>query len=136
MILLDTDVLSTLMGGKPNPLMFAWMDRQPVGGLYFSTITVQEILFGIRLMPAGRKREELSRSFAKIEVEFKGRILDFDRASAVEAANFLAQRRKAGRPMGITDAQIAGTAKSYSLSLATFNTKDFLDIDLQVIKPR
>lgn len=136
MILLDTNVLSTLMGSKPDPLVFAWMDRQPGRGLYISTITIQEILFGIRLLPAGKKREELSRSFSKIREEFEERILDFDRLAADEAATFRVRRRKAGRPMGLADAQIAGIAKSHALSLATFNTKDFLDIDLQVIKPR
>lgn len=136
MILLDTDVLSTLMGDRPDPLVFAWMDRQAGNRLYMYAITIQEILFGIRLMPPGKKREELSRSFSAIQDEFRARILDLDRFAADEAATFRAQRRKAGRPMGLADAQIAGIAKSNGLSLATFNTKDFLDIDLRVIKPR
>ena len=135
MILLDTDVLSAVMREVPEPRTFAWINRQPRQGLFLSAITIEEILFGIRLLPTGRRRKRLEKSYSKMHELFSGRILPFDEAAASETAAFRALRRAMGRPMEIPDAQIAGIAKSRSLSLATFNTKDFADIALQVIDP-
>lgn len=135
MILLDTDVLSAVMREVPEPRAFAWINRQPPQGLFLSSITIEEILFGIRLLPTGRRRRRLEKSYSKMHELFSGRILSFDEAAASETAAFRTRRRAMGRPMEIPDAQIAGIAKSRALSLATFNTKDFAGIDLQVIDP-
>ncbi len=136
MILLDTDVLSAMMRPDPDPGVRAWFNRQPEEGVFLSSITIEEILFGIRLVPAGRKRRDLEQSYSNMHKIFSGRILPFDETAAGETATLRAHRRAIGRPMEVPDAQIAGIAKSHALSLATFNTKDFLHLDLHLLKPR
>lgn len=136
MILLDTDVLSAVMRTDPDPRVFEWLDRQPWEDLYLSTITIEEVNYGIRLLPAGRRRRRLEKSLSRMQTVFAGHILDFDLGAAEEAAAIRAERRLAGRPMHVADAQIAGIAKSHALTLATFNTKDFRDTEIELFDPR
>ena len=136
MILLDTDVISEVMRHQPDARVIAWMDRQPAASLFLSAITVDEITFGIRLLPSGRRRRRLTRVFSQITDLFSGRILGFDEGAAVESARFRAERRLLGKPMGHADAQIAGVAKSRGMALATRNARDFRELDLAVLEPR
>ena len=55
MIILDTNVLSELMRMKPNPLVFNWVNSQPVNELGITAITVSEILYGMGKLPEGKK---------------------------------------------------------------------------------
>ena len=59
MILLDTNVISELMRIKPEQLVITWMDSYDYNELGITSITVAEILYGIGLMPAGRKKQRL-----------------------------------------------------------------------------
>lgn len=56
MILLDTDVLSELMRPAPAQRVLQWISSQPVASLYTTSVTKAEILHGILLLPAGRRR--------------------------------------------------------------------------------
>ena len=131
MILLGTDVISEVMRHQPDERVIAWMDRRPAASLFLSAITVDEITFGIRLLPSGRRRRRLTRVFPQITDLFLGRILGFDEGAAVESAGLRALRR----PMGHADAQIAGVAKSRGMALATRNARDFRELDLAVLEP-
>ena len=56
-ILLDTNVLSELMRPRPEPRVLAWFSAQGLHVRFVvSTITQAEILLGIALLPAGKKR--------------------------------------------------------------------------------
>ena len=55
-ILLETNVLSELMRPKPALEVLDWFGRQQ-GAVYFaSAVTRAEILLGIALLPAGKRR--------------------------------------------------------------------------------
>lgn len=135
MILLDTNIISEGMRIHPEPSVMHWLDAQPRSTLRVSAITVDEIVFGINILPLGRRRDRLARAFGEIVAMF-GNPLPFDAAAARASAGFRSQRRQAGRPMSLPDSQIAGTAKSNGLSLATLNVGDFDLIDLDVVAPR
>ena len=111
------------------------MDAQRASRLFLSAISVDEIVFGIETLPAGRRKNHLARTFSGIADAFDGRIADFDANAARESARFRAHRRLNGRPMSLADSQIAGIAKSNGLSLATLNARDFEAIDLSVVEP-
>ena len=136
MILLDTNVISESMRVEPDRRIIEWLDRQPVSGLFISAITVDEITFGIAILPSGRRRRRLADVFAQIMDVFLERILSFDAAAAADSARFRAQRRLNGKAMSLADSQIAGVAKSNGFALATLDIEDFRGIDLTVLEPR
>ena len=57
--LLDTNVLSELLRPAPSARVLAWFAAQPGARLFVSAVTEAEMLYGARLMPAGRRRREL-----------------------------------------------------------------------------
>ncbi len=59
-ILLDTNVLSELMRPQPAAEVLAWFAGQTDNTFCISAITQAEILLGIALLPAGRRRDALS----------------------------------------------------------------------------
>ncbi len=135
--LLDTNVLSELMRENPERQVLKWFSNHLAHLMQTSAITHAEILSGIALLPAGKRRDAIARAANQIfEIEFSGRCIDFGRMSVEHYALVRAQRQLAGRPIDTADAQIAAIALAAQLTLVTRNTKDFEGIsDLQVINP-
>ncbi|CAA6605659.1 Ribonuclease VapC [Rhodospirillaceae bacterium LM-1] len=136
MIILDTNVLSAVMRRDADPLVVAWLDRQPSESLWITTITVFEIRFRLELLPDSRKRQALETAFAQaLEEDFQRRILPFDFRAAEEAAMLAARRRNAGQTVEFRDTQIAGIALARQAVLATRNVRHFQDVPVTVIDP-
>lgn len=136
MIILDTNVLSAVMQDKPVPAVVQWLDQQAAESIWITTITLFETQFGLAILPKGRKRLALEEAFrALLEEELGNRVLDFDRAAAITAAELAAQRQKVGTPADMRDTQIAGIALSRRASIATRNVKHFSDLSVPVIDP-
>jgi toxin FitB len=135
--LLDTNVLSELMREAPAPEVLHWFAAQTPNRLYTCTINQAEILAGIAVLPAGKRRDALARAAQHVfEDEFAGRCLVFGSGSAEQFALVIAQRKRVGRPIEAVDAQVAAIALAADLKLVTRNTKDFAGIDgLEVINP-
>lgn len=136
MIVLDTNVLSEAWRARPSAAVMAWMRAQPVTTLYTTTITEAELLYGIALLPEGRRRRSLEAlaEFVLME-ELGGRILPFDSAAAREYADIAATRQRNGRPIAEADAQIAAIARSRGAAVATRNTEDFAGCRISIIDP-
>lgn len=135
--LIDTNVLSELMRENPAPQVLAWFASQNANLMQTSAITQAEILAGIALLPAGKRREAMAQAAGQIfDEDFSGRCIDFGGQAIGHYALVRAQRQLAGRPIDTADAQIAAIALAAQLTLVTRNTKDFEGInDLQVINP-
>lgn len=135
--LIDTNVLSELMRENPAPQVLAWFASQNANLMQTSAITHAEILAGIALLPAGKRREAMAHAASQIfEEDFAGRCIDFGGQAVRHSALVRAQRQLAGRPIDTADAQIAAIALATHLTLITRNTKDFEGIDnLQVVNP-
>ena len=128
MILIDTNVVSEFMTATPAASVLHWLNAQSASSLFLSSITLAEIGYGLQLLPAGKRRDLLSERFTTfISLAFAGRIVDFDEDAADRYAGIAARRRLAGRPISTLDAQIAAIALSRGFSLATRNTRDFVD---------
>jgi len=136
MIVLDTNVLSEPLRPSPSTKVLDWMRSQPNTVLFTTTITEAELLYGIALLPRGKRRDLLKsvveRMFA---VHLAGRVLSFDNAAARDYADIAAVRRRSGRPMSEPDARIAAIARSRGAELATRNVADFAGCELEVINP-
>lgn len=136
MIVLDTNVLSELMRAAPNAAVVRWTATQPAASLYTTSITQAEILLGIMLLPAGRKRSAIETAAeAMFSEDFNGRILPFGSDAAREYARIVAARRRLGRPISAFDAQIAAIARSTASSIATRNVSDYADCGVTLIDP-
>jgi predicted nucleic acid-binding protein len=136
MIVLDTNVLSEPLRPTPSARVLDWLRSQPNAALFTTTITEAELLYGIAILPQGKRRRLLESAVARIFAErMTGRILPFDSAAAREYADLVAERRFAGRPISEADARIAAIARSRGAELATRNVADFAGCELEVINP-
>ena len=136
MIVLDTNVLSELMRPVPNPSVTSCLLSFPGQELVTTSITVAEILYGLRRLPDGRRRSDLEQSFRELMRRgFRNRLLDFDEAAADAYSGVAADRARAGRSIEVLDAMIAGVALSRGAGVATRNVQHFLDCGLDVVDP-
>ena len=137
MIILDTNIVSALMrASADDDLVAEWLDAQPVQSIWTTTITVFEVQLGIELLPRSKRRNLLELAFSRlIANELANRVLSFDAAAAVAAANLAANRQRAGRVVDIRDTQIAGIAISRRATIATRNVKRFDDLSVSVVNP-
>jgi toxin FitB len=136
MIILDTNVLSEVMRPTPAPEVLRWVAAQPTSGLFTTAITQAEILYGIEILPKGKRRAALqSAVHAMFEEDFAGRILPFDSDAARLFPHIAASRRMSGRPITQWDAQIAAIARSRGAALATCNTADFEHCGITLFDP-
>lgn len=135
MIILDTNVLSELMRSAPDRRVLAWVSAQAAASLFTTALSEAEILYGIAVLPAGRRRKALDLAVVGLFADFGDRVLPFDSAAAQTYATIAADRRTAGRPISFADAQIAAIARTLGARLATRNTPDFDGCGVQVIDP-
>jgi predicted nucleic acid-binding protein len=136
MIVLDTNVVSELMKPEPAEAVVSWMGGAPAASFYTTSITEAEILHGILLLPAGRRRRTIeATATAMFREDFSGRVLAFDEGSARPYAEIATERRRAGRPMSHFDAQIAAIARSRNAVLATRNVSDFEGCGIETVNP-
>ena len=134
--MLDTNVLSELLRAAPSPTVVAWVTAQPSMSLFVTSVTEAEMLLGVRLLPAGKRRHALEIAIAAMFAEdFPGRIRSFDTAAVPDYVDIVWKRRAAGRPISQFDAQIAAIALSHGDKLATRNVSDFEGCGLLLVDP-
>lgn len=135
-MILDTNIISELMKLKPSARVFDWVSAQPRRALFTTAVNQAEILFGIALLPKGKRRNELAKSAQIMFAEdFAGRLLSFDPSAARHFAEIAVARRKSGRPISHADAQIAAIARAQGLVLVTRNVEDFADCGVVLTNP-
>ena len=137
MIILDTNVLSEFIRPSPNARVTSWVDGLDTDSVFITSMTSAELVSGVAVMPAGRRRTQLGILVARIvDVGFAGRVLPFDASAARRYAEVRSLRTSAGRPIGVSDAIIAATALSVDADrLVTRNTKDFMGVGLEIFNP-
>jgi predicted nucleic acid-binding protein len=136
MIILDTNLISEILRPTPDARVLAWLAAQPRTALFTTTITRGELLYGVRLLPEGRRKTALLEAVQAIfSTDMAGRILGFDNDAADIYAEIAALRKTAGKPISQFDAMIAAIARSRGARLATRNIRDFVDCDIEIINP-
>ena len=134
MIALDTNVVSELAKPTPDPTVIAWIDQQ--SELAIAATALAELRFGVARLPDGKRRNALSEAIDRfVADDLQGLVLAFDSACADAYGLIVAARERAGRPIGIADAQIAATCSVHNAVLATGNTKDFQGTAIALINP-
>jgi predicted nucleic acid-binding protein len=136
MIVVDTNVIWELMRPDPAVIVVEWLAAQPREDLFLASVTIAEILYGVELLPQGKRRAGLlAAAEATFTADFSGRILPFEEAAAHFYAKIAAARRARGRPIAQVDAQIAAIARVRGAVLATRNTPDFEGCGIRLINP-
>ena len=153
MIVLDTNVLSELMRSQPNKSVVRWIATQKATNLFITALTQAEILYGLELLPEGKRRTALIEAAQSMfDLDFARRILAFDSSAAPQFSAISAKRRKIGRPkswcafpsavkrrgvapLSQIDAQIAAISRLHNATLATRNVSDFEQCDINIINP-
>jgi predicted nucleic acid-binding protein len=135
-ILLDTNVISELIRRDPDDRVLGWMDSLDSAALATTAITAAELLYGIARLPPGRRQNLLSEAVhVLLEDDLGGRVEPFDMSSATHYATLVSDRERAGRPIGVADAQIAAICRKLKATLATRNIDDFEATGIELIDP-
>ncbi|MCS6780436.1 MAG: type II toxin-antitoxin system VapC family toxin [Geminicoccaceae bacterium] len=133
---LDTNLVCEPLRPRPSERVAAWFAAQDPARLFLTATVVGEIAFGIRLLPAGRRRGRLEAWLDRLVGElFADRILAYDREAALLYGALVAEARRAGRMVGTGDAQIAAVAKRHGLAVATRDVEDFETLGVAVVNP-
>lgn len=136
MVILDTNVVAEMMKSSPSPMVVAWLNSQESSALFLTTISIGEIVYGLRIMPSGKRRLQLEQGFERVLAEaFAGRILAFDEEAARHYGEVMGRRKEIGRSLSVPDGQIASIARARGCAIATRNVRDFTECGVEVINP-
>ncbi len=135
MIVLDTNVLSEMMRASPDTAFARWMQSLRPAEQFTTAVSEAEILYGLAVLPPGRRQNILVHAADAVFGTLKGRILAFDSAAARAFADIGAARRQSGHPIGEADAQIAAIARVHGAGVATRDVADFAGCGVRVVSP-
>ena len=116
--------------------VLVWLNGQTPATLFLTSTSLSELLVGIQVLPAGKRKENLSRVLDSISMRlFQDRILPFDEQAAVAYAAIVAEARSKGRAISIPDGQIAAIASVHGFTIATRDVAPFLAAGVPVLNP-
>jgi tRNA(fMet)-specific endonuclease VapC len=123
--MLDTNILSEPVVTRPNRLVLERI-KANTASLAISSVTWHEVLYGMFLLPAGKRRNQIEDYlFRRIRPALP--IIAFEERAAKWQAEQRARLRQAGRSPSYPDSQIAAIAAVNGLALVTRNIQDFAD---------
>lgn len=102
-----------------------------------TSITLAELLAGVRRLPAVRRRESLESRIDSAIAPYRGgrSVLAFDDLAAGRYADVLAARETAGAPISTADGQIATICLAHEATCVTRNVKDFAHTGVALVDP-
>jgi predicted nucleic acid-binding protein len=113
-----------------------WLDSQDPETLYLTATVLSEVLSGIALLPAGKRKRgmevDLQSLLAKL---FAGRFLSFDREAAIAFALLGSRAAAKGYSISVADGQITAIAAVHGFAVATRDTAPFLAAGVPVVNP-
>ena len=134
--LLDTNVPSEMTRLHPQASVVRWLDDANDDDLFFSVVSLGEILKGITVLPEGRRRSALQQWLDEtLRPWFQGRILGVTEPIAERWGILSGQCLVIGRALKVADGLIAATALEHDLTIVTRNVKDFVGLGVMVFNP-
>ena len=121
--LLDTNIISEIMKQNPVQSVIEKVNEHEKFCALSST-TWNELLYGLNIMPAGKKRDLYFDILVdKIQSNFD--IIQYDNHAAWIQADIRSRLKENGTPVEFDDTQIASIAVANCMILVTRNTKHF-----------
>jgi predicted nucleic acid-binding protein len=134
--LLDTNIPSEMTRPRPQPSVIGWLDDADDGQLYFSVVSLGEILKGVTLVSESKRRRQLQQWLDEtLRPWFEGRILPVNQPIAERWGVLAGQCQMKGRALKVVDGLIAATALEHDLTVVTRNVKDFASLGVTVFNP-
>lgn len=136
MIVLDTNVISEIFRPTPEQRVVDWLTSLE-GEVAITSVTLAELLAGVRRLPDSRRRDELTKRIDTALAPYRGgrAVLPFDDVAADRYADVLVARESAGAPISTADAQIAAICLTHGATCATRNVKDFHYTGVELVDP-
>jgi predicted nucleic acid-binding protein len=113
----------------------AWLNEQVAETLYLTSVTLVELLFGIAVVPAGKRRNSLKRALDGLLELFGDRVLPFDTDAARHHTALAVAARNAGRGFPTPDGYIAAIAAARGFMVASRDTSPYEAGGLSVVNP-
>ena len=135
MLVLDTNVVSEAMKPEPDAAVRAWLNDQAAETLYLSSVTLAELLFGIRALPAGRRKNMLDHALAELLELFNDRVLSFDTDAARYYADLAVTARNGRRGFPTPDGYIAAVAAARGFIAESRDTSPYEAAGVALINP-
>jgi len=136
MVILDTNVVSELIRPSPDARVLRWFSNQAAEDLHITVVTMAGILYGIELIAASRRRDAVRTGAEKMfETVFADRMLTFEERAAVAFSQIAPARRRQGKPIAESDAQIAAITRVHGATLATRNPYVFEGCGVRLVNP-
>ena len=131
--LVDANILCESSKSQPEPAVLQWLADHDAE-LHVSVLSLGEMLKGIHLMDAGKRRHEIECWYHRIERWASNRLLVMDAPVMLEWGQFYAKHQRGGRKLPLIDSLLAATALQHHLTIVTRNTADFPE-DVPVLNP-
>lgn len=131
LILPDNNIFSEITRQQPDENVVAQF-RANQQNLRLAITVWHELLYGIKNMAVGKKREQIA-SFIMNDVGALPMLFYTPECAEVHA-QIRADCRKKGKTLGFADSQIASIALVNDAVLVTRNVDDFIDIDGLIIE--
>jgi len=131
--LLDTNVVSELLRPEPHANVerfVAGIDTPLISAAVF-----HELAYGVELLPDGARKFRLLRQIEAIQASFSGCTVEISADVAALSGRLRARVRSRGGDLKALDALIGASAMSIPAVLVTRNTKDFVDIGVELLNP-
>jgi toxin FitB len=135
MIILDTNVVSEAMKPAPHVAVRAWLNDQIAETLYLSSVTLAELLFDVKALPAGKRQDMLAQTLDGLLELFGDRVLAFDTDAARHYAGLAVTAKAAGRGFPTPDGYIAAIAAAHGFIVASRDTAPYEAAGVTVINP-
>lgn len=136
MIVLDTNVISEPLKPLSNTTVVAWLNRQPRESLYLCAPVLMELLLGVAVLPAGKRKKGMAAAIESMLANyFADRFLVFDREAAVMYALLAGRTAAHGYILSVADGQIAAIAAVHEFAVATRDTAPFKAAGVETINP-
>lgn len=136
MIVLDTNIISEVFRPSPEPRVVDWL-ASLTSDVAITSVTLAELLAGVRRLPEGRRKNELTSRIEAALEPYRGSrsVLPFDDTAAARYADVLVAREYVGAPIATADAQIAAICLAHGATCATRNVKDFAHTGVELLDP-
>jgi len=134
--LLDTNVVSELVKGRPEKKVVSFVNDTPLESLFISVITLAEIRFGVEIAQNLERRAMID-DWLRNELRplFENRVLPVTEDVLVRWRFMVHQGRKRNHTFPEPDLMIAATAAHHGLTVATRDADHFGEMGVPLRNP-